>query len=63
MDNQHEVFVGIDVAKAKLDVALRPSGLPLLQHRQLLLAAPPSPSATPILDRFHRGFHLALLAV
>src|SRR4029077_17958912 len=40
----------------------RHPGLPLLQHRQFLLAAPPPPSTTPILNRFHHGVHLALLA-
>ena len=37
-------------------------GLPLLQHRQFLLTAPLPPSTTPILDRFHHGVHLVLLA-
>ena len=36
--------------------------LPLLQHAQFLLDAPPAPSTVPILDRFHHGFHSFLLA-
>ena len=34
----------------------------LLQQRQFLLGAPPSPSATPRLDRFHRCVNLSLPA-
>src|SRR6266849_9270823 len=36
-------------------------GLPLLQHRQFLIAAPLSTSATTRLDRFHRCVHVSLL--
>jgi transposase-like protein len=44
------------------DLFQRHPSLPLLQHRQFLLTAPLPPSTTPILDRFHHGVHLALLA-
>ena len=35
--------------------------LPFLQHRQFLIVAPPSPSNTTRLNRFHREVHLSLL--